>query len=112
MRTALKVFFVFVLAVMTWGTMRASLDRGIVTALQELGPDTWFQVTLLDTYFAFLTFSIWVLYKETCWMRRLLWLGGILLLGNFAIAAYMLLQLFRLPAGEPLENLLLRRKTV
>ena len=35
---------------------------------------------------------------------------AIMLLGNMAMSAYVLLQLARLRADEPIENLLLRRK--
>ena len=59
---------------------------------------------------AFLTFYAWVGYKETSAVARVLWLLGILLLGNIAMAAYMLNQLFRLPADAKIEALLLRGK--
>jgi predicted permease len=70
----------------------------------------WFIATLFDTYFAFLTFYVWVAYKETSNLARVLWLLAILALGNIAMAAYMLGQLFRLPADAKIEQLLLRRK--
>jgi len=69
----------------------------------------WFIATLFDTYFAFLTFYLWVAYKETRWSLRLAWLVAILLLGNIAMAVYVLLQLFRLPRNAGIEQLLLRR---
>lgn len=107
----LKIFFVIVLIVMTWGTVSACLDRGVMTALRELWPDPWFKVTIYDTYFAFLTFYLWVFYKETSTALRLLWLAAVLLLGNFTIAAYMLIQLQRLEPGAGPQELLLRRKS-
>jgi predicted permease len=74
----------------------------------SVGGHPWFIATLFDTYFAFLTFYVWLAYKETGLVARLLWLLAILLLGNIAMAAYMLLKLFRLPADAPLQTLLLR----
>ena len=56
----------------------------------------WFVATLFDTYFAFLTFYVWLAYKETGLVRRLVWLIAILLLGNIAMAAYLLWKLFQL----------------
>lgn len=106
----LKFFFVVVLIVMTWGTVAASLDRGVMTALRELWPDPWFKVTIYDTYFAFLTFYLWVFYKESSFAVKMCWLAAILLFGNFAIAAYMLIQLFRLSPEADLQELLLRKK--
>lgn len=108
MISALKVFFTLVLAVMTWVTVRASLDRGVIEALHALTPDLWFQATLCDTYFAFLTIWLWMAYKEKTWAVRLAWFAAVMILGNFAIAAYCLIQLFRLKPGDPVENILRR----
>jgi hypothetical protein len=41
-------------------------------------------------------------------VRRVLWFVGIMLLGNIALALYMLILLFRLPAGGGAERVLLR----
>ena len=43
-------------------------------------------------------------------LARVGWLLGILLLGNIAMATYMLIQLFRLPLTAKMEDLLVRRK--
>ena len=64
--------------------------------------------SLADAYFGFLTFWLWVAYKEDGWGRRVLWFALIMTLGNIAMAAYVLLQLRRLAPGEPVERLLLR----
>ena len=63
------------------------MDRGVVTAFRELWPDPWFRATMADTYFAFLTIFLWVCYKEKSIVARVLWFLGIMILGNFAIAA-------------------------
>ena len=81
-----------------YGTLRA----------RSLG-HPWFIATLFDTYFAFFTFWLWVAYKQRDWLKRIAWLRAILLLGNIAMATYMLIQLFRLPADAKIEELLLRR---
>jgi hypothetical protein len=39
----------------------------------------------------------------------LLWFVAIILLGNLAMAAYMLRELFRVPASGPLDPVLARR---
>lgn len=108
MRIFLKLLFVSVFAVMTWVTVTASLDRGVMEAGRELWNDKWFQATLCDAYFAFLTFYVWVAYKERSLISRVTWFFLIMILGNFAIASYVLIQLCRLKKEEPLENLLLR----
>jgi hypothetical protein len=72
-------------------------------------PDRWWTIaTLADAYCGFLTFYAWVFYKERRWGSRAGWFAAIMLLGNFAMAVYVLLQLARLRDDEPLERLLLR----
>lgn len=93
------------LAVTTWASNVIPLwdtPRQVVT-------HPWFIATLFDTYFAFLTFYCWVAYKERTWPARVAWLILILLLGNIAMAGYMLWKLFRLPTSASMEDLLLRK---
>jgi hypothetical protein len=52
-----------------------------------------------------------VAYKERGLVARVVWLLAILILGNIAMAGYMLIQLFRLPTTASMEDLLLRRKS-
>ena len=74
--------------------------------LTQAPDNLWTIATLLDAYFAFITFYIWVLFKERGLIARLAWLVAILLLGNIAISAYVLLQLRRLGPGEPVSAIL------
>lgn len=68
----------------------------------------WFIATLFDTYFAFTVFFFWVAYKERSILKSAFWLVGIYLLGNFVIATYCLIQLFKVKASDPLRKVLLR----
>ena len=105
----LRIIFTLVLLSMLAVTSWASLHVALWKTPGEVLAHPWFIATLFDTYFAFLTFWLWLAYKETSHAARGLWLVAILLLGNIAMAGYMLLQLFRLPVGAKLEELLLRR---
>jgi membrane-associated phospholipid phosphatase len=106
----LKGFFIFVLLAMIGVTGWASMDRSVFEA-GNLLDDRWGVATLFDAYFGFLTFYVWLFYKERGWPARILWLLFVLSFGNIAMAIYALLQLFRLPAGATVEDLLLRRPT-
>lgn len=106
LRFAFTVVLVSMLSVTTWASLKVALwetPRAVAT-------HPWFIATMFDTYFGFLTFYLWVAYKETSILARALWLVAILVLGNIAMATYMLIQLFRLPTNARLEDLLLRRK--
>lgn len=108
MVTLLRVFFFGVLVSMLVLTTIASLEQGIVEAGVELWADAWFRATLADAYFGFLTVFVWVAYKEQTVAARLVWLGLLMSLGTIAVAAYVLLQLRHLKAGDSIERVLLR----
>lgn len=108
-KSILYVLFALILAGMLWVTTRASLDRGVFTAAGELIGDPWFLATLFDAYFGFLTFYVWVFYKEATLPARLLWFVLIMALGNFAMAFYVMRELYRLAPGQPVSAILLRR---
>jgi hypothetical protein len=106
----LRVWFALVLVAMLWVTTWASNYVALWNMPRAVATHPWFIATLFDTYFAFLVFYFWVAYKETSAFARIAWLVAILVLGNIAIASYMLLQLFRVPATASLDQLLLRGK--
>lgn len=108
MKRNLQIIFSVFFLVILWATCRASLDRNVFHAGSGLWPDKWFQATLVDTYLAFLTITLWVFYKETKWFARVLWFVLIMALGNLAIAAYVLIQIGKSGDGSP-EKILLRR---
>ena len=92
-------------------TFQANLERSLFQAGRGLWPDPWFLATLLDAYFGFIIFYVWVAYKEKTYASRILWFVLIMGLGNMAVALYVLLQLSKLRPGDPWEKLLLRDET-
>ena len=104
-----KVFFIIVLVSMLWVTSWASIECALWKTPRAVATHPWFIATMFDTYWGFLTFYCWVFYKEISWVKRVTWLVAILLLGNIAMAVYVLNKLFRLPAKATTEDLLLRR---
>ncbi len=111
MRLLLTLLFTTILTAMLALTVFASMERSILEAGRDLLPDRWYQATLCDAYFGFITFYVWVAYKERAVWSRLVWFGLIMLLGNIAMASYMLIQLARLPAGAEFRDLLLPQPT-
>jgi hypothetical protein len=103
-KTALKVLFSCIFLALAsynlWACTRQPVWQwgGLTT-----GPDRyWTIATFMDAYFGFVTFYVWVFYKETRWLKRVVWCAAIMLLGNIAMSAYVLLQLMRLaPDKEP-----------
>jgi len=105
----LRCFFIVVLISMLGVTSWASTQCALWDIPGSVGGHPWFIATLFDTYWAFLTFYCWVAYKEPSWIARIGWLLGILLLGNIAMAVYMIIQLFRVPTNARMEDILLRQ---
>lgn len=100
-----------VLVVMTSVTTWASLERNVLDN-GHLMADRWFIATLADTYFGFLTVYCWMAYRSPAWVARIGWLVGVLLLGNFAIAAYLLLRFIVWDPQTGAAGLLLRKPAV
>jgi hypothetical protein len=107
MRTFLFTLFVSILLLMLAVTAWASWDRALWRA-GDLFAEPWFVATFLDAYCGFITFYVWVAYKERSTMPRVAWFLAIMSLGNIAMAAYMLIQLLRVRRGESWEYLLMK----
>lgn len=105
----LRIAFALVLASMLAVTTWASLDTPIWEIPREVASHPWFVASLFDAYFGFLTFFVWVAYREPSHLRRGLWLVAILLLGNIAMAIYALIRLFQVPANAGMEEVLMGR---
>jgi predicted permease len=106
----LRIAFGFVLVSMLCCTSWASYQCALWKTPQALVTHPWFIATLFDCYFGFLTFFVWLAFKETSNVARIAWLIAILLLGNIAMSTYMLITVFRLPVNATMEQVLLRRK--
>ena len=72
--------------------------------LVRVPDNAWTIATLCDAYAGFITFYVWVYWREHG-LERWLWLLGILLLGNMAMASYMLRALMRLKSDQPISDL-------
>lgn len=107
MKTLMTVFFSGVLVSMLIVTTWASLHEDVFTGGGKILREPWGIATLADTYFAFLTFYAWVLYKEQSKLLKSVWLVLILLLGNIAMAIYVLMQI-KNSKKNSLESILLR----
>lgn len=107
---ALRTFFLVVLASMLAVTSWASLRCPLFAVPAEVYSHPWFIATMFDTYWGFLTFYVWVAYKQTSWLARLAWLVAILLLGNIAMSLYCLAELFRADAAGGLVPVLTSRR--
>ena len=113
LRSVLLILFTSILLSMIAVTLWASSVQPIWewTGLKDSPNHAWSIATLFDAYFGFITFYVWVAYKEPATLYRLLWFVAIMALGNMAMALYMLKELGKLQKDESLQNLLVSRNT-
>jgi hypothetical protein len=111
MITFLRILFSVVLVSMTTGAIWAGAHQSLGEFAHSVTfREPWVMVTLLDAYWAFIAFYVWVAWKEGSLAARVLWLVAIILLGNIAMAAYLLVQLFSVPAQGALDPVFTRRQ--
>lgn len=128
MRRTLTVYFIFVLLAMTWVSWYASTEPTITSLPQYAAQagkaglnvidgyitvcsEPWGLATMFDAYFGFFAFWLYVAWRERSLLARASWLLALMLLGNFAIAAYALLCLRAASAETDLGKVFFTRKT-
>lgn len=102
----LRILFIGVFVTMSSLIMWASLDQPIFGIPREVYANPWFITTLFDAYFAFLGFYVWVAWKEPTLGARILWFLTVMMWGNFAIAIYVVMELFKIDHSDRLSELL------
>jgi preprotein translocase subunit SecG len=107
MKYFLQILFLTIFVWMIIMTTRTSMEISVWDAWPSYKANPWAIATLWDAYFGFLTFFIWVCYKESNMGLRVLWFVLIMALGNIATSFYVLLQLHKLKPGEPVSTVLM-----
>jgi len=106
----LRILFGVVTASMLWVTTWASLHCPLFAVPHEVLTHPWFIATMFDAYWGFTTFFVWVCFKQVSWPARITWFVAIMLLGNIAMSAYCLSELFCVPPDGRLADLLSARR--
>ena len=127
-RRTIALYFILVLVAMTWVSWYATTAPTITSLAQykyavdakeglnvlhgyvTVCSEPWGLATMFDAYFGFLAFWLYVAWRERTVGARLGWLVALLLLGNFAIAAYALLCLKQSGEETDLGKIFFTRK--
>jgi hypothetical protein len=104
-RLVLGGWLVALAAVLGVATVQASLEEDVLSAGRRLLADRWGRATLIDTYGAFVAAWLPIAARERRPATAVGWLLAVLLTGNFALCAYLLLALWRLPRGASWRDL-------
>lgn len=102
----LRLLFLVIFATMAGLIGWASWHQPLFGIPPEVTGNPWFVATLFDAYFAFLTFYLWVAWKEPTLGARVLWFCTVMLWGNFAMAVYVLVELFRIDHSSRLRDVI------
>ncbi len=106
----LRALFFAVIASMLVATGWAGSQCALFAIPRDVFTHPWFLATLLDAYWAFITFYVWVAWKEQTLAARILWFIAIILWGNLAMALYVLIELFRIDSTARLGELFSTRR--
>ena len=126
-RRAIALYFILVLVAMTWVSWYASTAPtitslpkyaalagkegiNVIKGFETVCSEPWGLATMFDAYFGFLAFWLYTAWRERTVGARLGWLVALLVLGNFAIAAYALLCLRAAPGVTDLGQVFFTRK--
>jgi len=111
MKTFLKILFTAIFIWMIAMTAHVQAHKSLLLSPGEFSwsGSPWACATLFDAYFGFLTFFVWVCFRERALWARALWFVLIMSLGNIAMSGYVLLQLFRLREDQPASAILAGR---
>ena len=110
MKLFLKLLFAAIVIYMVSMTTWVSMHKSILASGNEFRwtASPWAVATLFDAYFGFVTFYVWVAYKERNWAAKAVWFLLIMALGNIAMSIYVLVQLFKLRPEQPAFAMLQR----
>src|ERR1041384_3297507 len=107
-KRALQCLFGFILVSLTAYNLWVSTQQSVLAwgGLTTPPDNLWTIATFIDAYYGFVNFYMWVLWKESRTLPRVLWFVAIMGLGNIAMSAYVLRQLARLKPDESVGVLL------
>ena len=107
LRALFIVIILSMLGVTTWASLSEALGAFVRGPVFK---NPWVVATLFDAYWAFISFYVWVAWKEQSLAARVLWFISIILLGNIAMSSYMLALLFSVPTAATPTELFTRRE--
>lgn len=102
----LRVFFLLLWLVMTVVVIRTSLESNLFEVGPSLLEIPWMVATLWDFYINIAIIAIWMWAREKRWLVRSVWLLCFVVLGSIATVAYLLVQLFRVPASASIRDVI------
>ena len=112
MITLLRIFFGALTLTMTAVVIATCMESNLFTEWAYLSSIPWMTATLKDFYSLMIPFALWMMYKESSWGMRTIWVVAFVCLGSIGTSAYMVRRLWvvdtSLSPELQLSSLLLR----
>ncbi|KAL8058346.1 hypothetical protein ABFX02_03G012000 [Erythranthe guttata] len=64
----------------------------------------WMAATLIDFYIIILAIAAWIVYKESNWIRSLIWIVLLICFGSITACGYIVMQFLKLSPQESLQD--------
>ncbi|XP_073315522.1 uncharacterized protein [Primulina huaijiensis] len=100
--TVLRNLFVLLGCVIAATVIYTIATDGLPFRKQLLTP--WMAATLVDFYINILVIGAWIVYKESNWIRAIIWIVLLVCLGSITTCGYIVLQFFKLTPQESLQD--------
>lgn len=104
MKNTLISLFTILFIYITYTVVSTSIQSNLFTEWNFLASIPWMKATLVDFYINTIVIFAWMSFRENSWAVRIVWLILFVLLGSMATTIYVLIQLFKLKDGEPVQN--------
>ena len=106
MITTLKIVFSALLVWVTYVVISTSLESSLFEQWDFLASIPWMRATLWDFYANLFIITLWMFYKEKSISLKSIWVILFVCLGSIATCTYVLIKLFKLKAGDGVEELI------
>ena len=106
MKAAILLLFCGIMAAVIGVNVWAGQHLAVWDSWPGFTQHPWSLATLVDAYAGFLTFYVWVAYRERRLVARVTWFVLVMGLGNIAMAFYVVLAITRLRDNAPLWHVL------
>ncbi|CAA0810881.1 Unknown protein [Striga hermonthica] len=98
----LRTAFVVLGCIITATVIYTTATDGLPFRKELLTP--WMAATLVDFYINILAIGAWIVYKESSWIRALIWIVLLLCLGSITTCLYIVMQFLKLSSQESIQN--------
>jgi hypothetical protein len=111
MRRLLQFLFAAIMVGVIGVNVWAGRQLSVFDSWPGFQANPWAMATLLDAYCAFLSFYVWVAWRERTLAGKVLWFALIMGLGSITMALYVLIALARVKPGAPVWSTLFPPRT-